>query len=65
VIVSESFDAGTAMKVRDAVRAENAVTHAAATHQDELGLRLFEMPAFRAFSEQIGAEMAAAMSAPK
>jgi len=65
VIVSESFDTSTAMKVRDAVRAENVVTHAATIQQDEIGLRLFEIPAFRAFSEQIGTEIAGAISAAK
>lgn len=62
VIVSESFDTNTAMKVRDAVRAENATAQVATVPQDEIGLRLFEIPAFRAFAEQIGAEVAEAIA---
>jgi hypothetical protein len=53
VLVSESFDQTTAMKLRDAVRAGNSDVRAG-LQQDELALRLFELPAFSAFQAQIG-----------
>ena len=65
VIVSESFDTNTAVKVRDAVRDNNSSEHAENVPQDEIGLRLFEIPAFRAYAEQIGAQIAEAMTAAK
>jgi hypothetical protein len=63
VIVSESFDVDTAVKVRDAVRDGNATAHAAIAPQGEIGLRLYEIPAFRMFAEQVGAQIAAEMIA--
>jgi len=57
VIVSESFDTATALKVRDAVRDGDASTHAGNLLQEEIGMRLYEFPAFRAFAEQIGVEI--------
>jgi len=32
------------------------------TQQEEIGLRLFEIPAFQAFAEQVGERVAAEMS---
>jgi hypothetical protein len=63
VIVSEGFDMATAAKLRTALRdgAAGAV-HAESEPQEELGLRLFEMPAFRAFAEEIGEWVAKRMS---
>lgn len=55
VIVSESFDTNTAFKIQDAVRDRDA--SAQATHGPEIGMRLFEFPAFQAFAEGIGAEI--------
>ena len=63
VIVSESFDTTTASKIRDAVREGNAGVHAETRPQDEIGLRLFEIPAFQEFAAQIGARMAREMAA--
>jgi hypothetical protein len=63
VIVSESFDVNTAVKVRDAVRDGNATAHAENVPQGEIGLRLYEIPAFHIFSEQIGAQIVQEMTA--
>jgi hypothetical protein len=63
VIVSESFDTTTAFKIRDAVREGNAGVHAETRQPDEIGLRLFQIPAFQEFAEQIGAQVARAMAA--
>jgi len=57
VLVSESFDTTTAAKLRDAVREGSAETHAENLQQDELSLRLYDLPAFAAFSTQIGARI--------
>ncbi len=54
VLVSESFDQTTALKLRDAVRGGSSVIHAENLRQDELGLRLYELPSFSAFQTQIG-----------
>jgi len=63
VIVSESFDSSTGAQVHRAVREGAAGAHAQALPQDEIGLRLFEMPAFREFAERIGKEIADTMTA--
>jgi len=55
VIVSESFEAATAFKIRDAVR-DSEPLHAVNTR--EIGLRLLEIPAFEVFSEQVGSHIA-------
>jgi len=57
VIVSESFDTATALKVRDAVRDEESSAHAGNFPREEIGMRLYEFPAFREFAEQIGVEI--------
>lgn len=57
VMVSESFDTATALRIRDAVQDDEAGAHAENTPQKELGLRLFELPAFQRFAEQVGAEI--------
>lgn len=57
VIVSESFDTATALKVRDAVRDGESSTHAGNFPQEEIGLRLYEFPAFREFAERLGAQI--------
>jgi len=54
VVVSESFDQETAAKLVNAVRDRNSDTHADNFRQDELGLRLYSVPGFAAFQEQIG-----------
>ena len=56
VIVSEGLDANAAAKVSDAVRSETA-QHAANYSQEEIGLRLYRIPAFRDFASMIGAEI--------
>jgi hypothetical protein len=61
VIVSESFDTATAAKLRTALRDESA-THAGNLPQEEIGLRLFEIPAFQAFAKEIGNRMSEGMS---
>ena len=60
VIISESFDTTTASKVHSAVR--DGAVHAENSPQDEIGLRLYEIPAFRKFAEQIGMQIAREMT---
>ena len=57
VIVSESFDSATASKLIAAVRNASGVQHAEATPLPELSMRLYSLPAFRAFQLQIGDEI--------
>jgi hypothetical protein len=57
VIVSESFDSATAAKLSAAVRTASGVHHAEAVPLPELAPRLYSLPAFRAFQEEIGAEI--------
>lgn len=56
VVVSESFDVPTAAKLRGAVRDAGSGEHAGnrPADQQEIGLRLFEIPAFRRFEAAIG-----------
>jgi hypothetical protein len=54
VIVSESFDSATAAKLSAAIRTASAERHADAAPLPELAPRLYSLPAFRAFQEQIG-----------
>jgi hypothetical protein len=58
VIVSESFDTTTAAKVHTAVRDQASSGHAGNFSQDEIGLRLYEIPAFRKIVEDIGMQIA-------
>jgi hypothetical protein len=62
VIVSESFDTATAAKLRAALRDGAEPVHSTALQEKEIGLRLLDIPLFRAVAEQIGEEVAAAMS---
>jgi hypothetical protein len=58
VIVSESFDTTTAVKVHSAVR-DGATSERAGNYpQQEIGLRLYEIPPFRRFAEEIGQQIA-------
>jgi len=52
VIVSESFDSGTAAKLSAAVRSASGERHAEAA-LPELTMRLYTFPAFRAFQDHI------------
>ncbi len=61
VIVSESFDATMATKILDAVRNQQANIHATSVPGPEIGLRLYEIPAFREFAELIGERIRAEM----
>lgn len=61
VVASESFDMNTALKIQDAVQDGEASAHASNVPQEEIGLRLYELPAFQRFAEQIGAEIARGM----
>jgi hypothetical protein len=54
VLVSESFDQVTAGKLVDAVREGNTETRADNLCNDELGLRLYDLPEFSTFQAQIG-----------
>jgi hypothetical protein len=53
VVVSESFDKETAAKLSAATRAPGHKTNAAAIPQDELGMRLYDVPAFRRFQQNL------------
>jgi len=60
VVVSESFDLTTAAKLRSAVRDAGSGAHAGSYWQEEqeLGLRLYEIPAFQTFQAEIGQRIA-------
>jgi hypothetical protein len=67
VVVSESFDQTTAAKLRDAVRDGTAAVHADNVRndnssEDELGSRLYEIPAFRHFQTAIEERIAEGMT---
>ena len=62
VIVSESFDMTTAAKVHNAVRDGAASVRAGNAPQDEIGLRLYEIPAFRKIAEEVGMQIAREMT---
>jgi hypothetical protein len=57
VIVCESFDEDTANQLRSAWLEKSSSTQADNFNQDELGLRLRQMPGFAAFQHQIGEEI--------
>jgi hypothetical protein len=62
VVVSEGFDTATADKIQSAVRDGAAGLHAETLPQtfpqDEIGLRLYDIPAFRRFAQAIGQQVA-------
>jgi hypothetical protein len=66
VIISESFDTATASKLRAALGDGTSTVQAEYLPQDppqeEIGLRLFEIPAFRAFEREIGERVAEDMN---
>jgi hypothetical protein len=62
VVVSESFDTATAAKLHTALRDDKGATRAASAPQEEIGLRLLEIPAFQAFAREIGERLAEEMS---
>jgi hypothetical protein len=49
VIVSESFDAATEAKLSSAIRSSSLDRHAENIPQEELSMRLYDLPAFRAW----------------
>jgi len=53
VIISESFDAPTADKLRTALRSATGAARAENQPQQEIGLRLFTLPSFQAFLGRI------------
>jgi hypothetical protein len=57
VIVCESFDENTANQLRSAWLEKSGSTQADNLNQDELGLRLHQIPGFAAFQQQIGQEI--------
>src|SRR5262249_40579353 len=57
VIICESFDESTANQLRSAWLAKSSSTQADNFSQDELGLRLRQMPGFDAFQHQVGLEI--------
>jgi len=66
VVVSESFDAATAAKLSSAVRDGVSGVHSRSSQhrEDEIGLRLYEVPAFREFEAAIGQRILQEMTAP-
>ena len=54
VVVCEGFDQGSAAKLVAALRDQAANVHTDNLQHDELGLRLFDVPGFAAFQEEIG-----------
>jgi hypothetical protein len=54
VVVSESFDKETAAKLSAATRASSHKVEVSAIPQMELGMRLYDLPAFRRFQEHLG-----------
>ncbi len=54
VVVSESFDSATATKLRSALRDGSGTVQAQSLPQEEIGSKLLELPAFRAFADQVG-----------
>lgn len=62
VVVSESFDAATAAKLRAALQNTTGAVQAESQPQQELGSRLFEIPAFQVFAQQLGEQIVANMS---
>ncbi len=62
VVVSESFDQALADKLQDVLGQGISETHAEKVPEDELGLRLYSLPAFRTFSENIRQKMTEVMA---
>jgi hypothetical protein len=66
VVVSESFDPATAAKLRTALREGSGAVHAKnppqEQEQEEVGMRLFEIPAFVVFARQVGVRISEEMS---
>jgi hypothetical protein len=62
VVVSESFDSATAARLHDALREQTTAARAENHPQQEIGLRLFEIPEFQAFTREIGEQVVAEMS---
>jgi hypothetical protein len=58
VVVSESFDSATAGRLRTALLDGAGAVHAESLPREEIGLRLFEIPAFQVFAEQVGERIA-------
>ena len=58
VVVSESFDSATAARLRTALLDGAGAVHAESLPQEEIGLRLFEIPAFQVFADQVGERIA-------
>ena len=58
VVVSESFDVPTAAKLQGAVRDAGTRAGNGIGNGQEIGLRLFEIPAFQRFESAIGQRIA-------
>ena len=63
VVVSESFDSTTGAKVQSLVHEATANSRASITPQGEIGLKLYNIPAFRCFAEQFGEQIARRVAA--
>src|SRR5580700_1738365 len=58
VVVSESFDSATAARLRTALLDGAGAVHAESLPQEEIGLRLFAIPGFQVFADQVGERIA-------
>jgi hypothetical protein len=65
VIVSESFDSVTAAKLSSAIRTAPAERRAANLPQEELSMRLYDLPAFRDWQGRMGDEILQRLSLPE
>jgi hypothetical protein len=61
VIISEGFDSATAAKLSSAIRTAPAERHAEKLPQEELSLRLYDLPAFREWQGKMGEDIARAL----
>ncbi len=64
VVVSEGFDTTTAGKIQNAFHDGSAGAQAEALPQQEIGLRLFDLPAFQDFADEIGRRIVVEMKNP-
>jgi hypothetical protein len=62
VVVSESFDPATAARLRSALGEGAGGVQGQSLPQEEIGSKLLELPAFRAFADQIGERIAEEMN---
>ena len=65
VVVCESFDQASASRLLIALRDQGTLVRADSYRQDELGLRLFDVPGFSSFEARIGEKTRELMQVPR